>query len=109
MPRNQVHGVHGAPAALHALLASLLLSCQQVAGDPGETWEALEWIEADNENITFWIERTPERLPFSVRIDGTTLLDEELTPTYTKVYPYGRDCGGCVSATETVTLPAADP
>lgn len=83
--------------------------CDQVSGDSGETWDAPEWLEGDNGTITFWIKRPTEQLPLSIRVDGRTLLEEELTPTYTKSATGRPECGGCVSATETVTLPAEEP
>ncbi len=39
----------------------------------------------------------------------TQLLDTELTPSYTKSYPNGPDCGECLNATETLMLPAEEP
>lgn len=78
--------------------------CEQVAGDPAGDWYTPQVY--DYADITIHIFSTPRELSVKVQRDATTLLDQELTPSYVKSYPNGPDCGECLDATETLTLPA---
>lgn len=81
--------------------------CSQVEGDPTEIWNAPDIY--GEEDVTIEVKHAVDHVAVSVRRDMTTLLDTELTPSYTKSYPNGPDCGECLNATETLTLPEEEP
>jgi len=81
--------------------------CAQTAGDPLESRDLPEIIGL-GEAVTIRTINPTERVPVAVRRDGATLLDVELTPTYTKSYPNGKACDAaspCLNASETLMLP----
>lgn len=78
--------------------------CDPVPGDATEPGDAPE-IYGD-EDVTIEVKRDFKQVSVSVRRDGVTLLEEELTPSYQKSYPNGPDCTECRKATEKLTLPA---
>lgn len=88
-------------------VAGLVRRCTQVAGDPAETWDAPEFW--GDEDVVIDIMHAAKEVSISVRRDGATLLDTELTPSYRRSYPNGPDCGECLNATETLTLPDERP
>jgi len=82
--------------------------CKQTAGATAASWDAPEFVGL-GEAVTIRSRYPAERVPLTVRRDGVTLLDVELTPSYTKSYPNGFECDAsapCLNGSETLTLPA---
>ena len=79
--------------------------CDQISGDPTQSWEAPQLSVHADVSITM---QAAKEVSVSVRRDGAMLLDEKLTPTYAKYYPGGPECGACAHTMETLTLPAEE-
>jgi len=82
--------------------AGVVERCDQLSGDRSLVRRSVL------DDVTIDVMHTPKVVSVSVRRDGATLLDEKLKPAYVKSYPGGPDCGECLNASETLTLPDED-
>lgn len=81
--------------------------CTQTAGTAAEQWETPD-IYFDRGFRIHLLWATSE-LELTLHYEGQTLLEESVTPTYTKSYPNGRECDGSPCLNYKATLEARSP